>query len=156
MKLINKYGNVANKITCIALLVIISSNAHAVADNTILINQQQLKGVQAEISKQGNSAIANMPDTQKGLAKIKLESLDLTSAKVEVEQGKRLNNIKPLTNQLPSGEKYYLFSESVVSDSKQYLSQYSDGKPLDINKTISDYNAMSKNAKAKLGESRML
>jgi len=90
------------------------------------------------------------------MAKIKLESLDLTRANMEAEHGQKLTSVKPLSSQLPTGEKYYLFSESVVSDSKQYLSQYSDGKPLDINKTINDYNAMSKNAKLKLGDSRLL
>jgi len=138
------------------MFITVILNSNAIADNTIIINQQQLKETQAEISKQGNLAIANMSDTQHEMAKIKLENLDLTSAIVEVEHGKRFNNAKPLTTKLPSGEKYYLFSESVVSDSKQYLSQYSDGKPLDINKAISDYNAMSTNAKVKLGDSRLL
>ena len=80
----------------------------------------------------------------------------MSGTKDEIEQAKSVfNKIKPLSNQLPTGERYYLFSESIVDDSNKVIAQYKD-PPLDINQTISDYNAMLKNAKTKLMDNRLL
>ena len=129
---------------------------YAFADTTIVLDQQLLKDTQAEIKQQGDNAFATIPNTQAQLSKIKIESLDYASTNIEIEQAKKLHYTKPLTTTLPSGEKYYLYSESMLKDNQQFLTQYKDGHPLDINKTIADYNAMLKNAKLQLGDNRLL
>jgi conjugal transfer pilus assembly protein TrbC len=43
-----------------------------------------------------------------------------------------------------------------VSKNQQFLTQYNKKSPLDINQTISDYNAILKNTKLKLGNNRLL
>jgi type-F conjugative transfer system pilin assembly protein TrbC len=138
------------------LCVNIFCTQYTFADTAIVLDQQQLQETQAEIKTQGARAIAQIPNTQAQLSKIKIESLDYTSANVEVEQAKKLHYTKPLTTKLPLGDKYYLYSESMLQDNQQFLAQYKDGHPLDINKTIADYNAMLKNAKLQLGDNRLL
>lgn len=127
----------------------------AIADNSVILNQQQLNIAQQQIQQSGNSAIAKMPASSQAISAIKLNQLNLEKTKIEIEQADPLfKKTKPLTNKLPNGQKYYLYSESVVSDSKQALAQYKT--PLDINQTITDYNALAKNAKTKLGDNRLL
>ena len=141
-----------SSVLCINILF----TQYVFADTTIVLDQQLLKDTQAEIKQQGNQAFAAIPNTQAQLSKIKIESLDYASTNIEIEQAKKLNYTKPLTTTLPSGEKYYLYSESMLKDNQQFLTQYKDGHPLDINKTIADYNAMLKNAKLQLGDNRLL
>jgi conjugal transfer pilus assembly protein TrbC len=108
------------------------------------------------VKAEGGAAIANATQAKTTLSKVNIKQLDLTATQNEIQQSKSLfNHTKPLSNTLPSGQKYYLYSESIVSDSKQEMAQYT--KPaLDINQTISDYNAMLSNAKAQIGDSRLL
>ena len=128
----------------------------AYADNTIVLNHEQLQETQKEIAKQGNIAIDKISQTKKELSSVNLNNLDLSATKEEINQAQPyFNNIKPLSNKLPNGNKYYLFSESIVSDSSQAVAQYKNS-PLDINQTISDYNAMLKNAKMKIMDNRLL
>ncbi len=141
-------------ILCIVVFSIVSDNIFA--DNTIILNQQQLQETKAEIIKQGNNAINQISHTKSELSTVNLNNLDLSATNEEIKQSKSVfNNIKPLTNQLPNGDKYYLFSESIVSDNNKAIAQYKE-PPLDINQTISDYNAMLKNAKTKLMDNRLL
>lgn len=154
-KNLKKKDNVMLKIVCLVGCFGVISQLYA--DNTIILNQQQLQETQSEIIKQGNSAIAQIPQTKKQLSTINLNNLDLRDTKEQIKQSDQyFKNIKPLSNQLPSGNKYYLFSESVVNQNQQFLAQYGKNSPLDINQTISDYNAMLKNAKSKLGTNRLL
>lgn len=129
----------------------------SLADTSITLNQQQLGTAQQQIQQSGNQAIAKMKEASQALSTIKLKQLDLSQVESEIEQAKPLfKKTKSLANRLPNGQKYYLYSESIVNDSKTYLAQYKSGKPLDINQTINDYNSLIKNAKAKLGDSRLL
>ncbi len=141
-----------SSVLCINILV----TQYVFADTTIVLDQQLLKDTQAEIKQQSDKAFATIPNTQAQLSKIKIESLDYASTNIEIEQAKKLHYTKPLTTTLPSGEKYYLYSESMLKDNQQFLTQYKNGHPLDINKTIADYNAMLKNAKLQLGDNRLL
>ena len=139
------------------LLIVITgiTTGIALAETSITLDQQQLGTAQQQIQQSGKAAIAKMGQASQTLGNIKLKQLDLTRVESEIEQAKPLfKNTKPLANRLPNGQKYYLYSESVVSDSKQALSQYKT--PLDINQTISDYNALIKNAKAQVSDSRLL
>lgn len=139
------------------LIILVASFTYPVfADSSINLDQQQLNTAKSQIQQSGNQAIANMQQASQTLSQIKLNQLDLKPVESEVKAAQSLFKTKPLTTKLPDGQKYYLYSESVVSDSKGYLAQYKDGKPLDINQTISDYNALASNAKAKLGDSRLL
>mgnify|MGYP000402586198 FL=1 len=127
------------------------------ADNSITLDQQQLNNAQQTVQQSGAKAIANMQQASQGLATIKLKNLNLNPVESEVKLAQPVfKNTKPLSTKLPNGQKYYLYSESVVSDSKAYLAQYKDSKPLDINQTISDYNQLNKNAKNKIGNNRLL
>jgi conjugal transfer pilus assembly protein TrbC len=127
------------------------------ADNTIIVNQKILQQAQSEIIQQGNSAIEQIPQTTKQLSNINLNNLDLRDTNEQVKQSDQyFKNIHPLSNQLPNGDKYYLFSESLVNENQQFLAQYNEKSPLNVNQTISDYNAMIKNAKSKLGTNRLL
>jgi conjugal transfer pilus assembly protein TrbC len=129
---------------------------NAFADDVVTLNQQQLQETQKEIVKQGNTAIDKIPQTKKELSSVNLNNLDLSTTKEEINQAQPyFNNVKSLSNKLPNGNKYYLFSESIVSDSSQTIAQYKNS-PLDINQTISDYNAMLKNAKTKIMDNRLL
>jgi type-F conjugative transfer system pilin assembly protein TrbC len=139
------------------LMILVFSFTYPVfADNSINLDQQQLNTAKSQIQQSGNQAIANTQQASQTLSQIKLNQLDLRPVESEINAAQPLFKTKPLTNKLPDGQKYYLYSESVVSDSKAYLAQYKDSKPLDINQTISDYNALVKNAKAKLGDNRLL
>ena len=129
------------------------------ADDIVTLNQQQLQETQKEIAKQGNMAINKISQTTKDLSSINLKKLDLSATNEEIKQAQPyFNGVKPLTNKLPTGDKYYLFSESVVSDNQENLAQYTAQKqiPLDINQTISDYNAMLKNVKTQIADNRLL
>ncbi len=127
------------------------------ADNTVVLNHEQLQQTQSEIMKQGNDAIAKAQQAQKELSTIKLKQLDLSSTESEIQQANEVfKHIQPLNIKLPTGEKYQLYSESIVSDAKQYTDSFTNHTPIDINQTISDYNAMLKNAKSNLGQSRLL
>lgn len=138
------------------ILTIFVTLNNACADDVVTLNQQQLQETQKEISKQGNIAIDKISQTKKELSSVNLNNLDLSATKEEINQAQPyFNNIKPLSNKLPNGNKYYLFSESIVSDSSQAIAQYKNS-PLDINQTISDYNAMLKNAKMKIMDNRLL
>ena len=142
------------KLLVILLPGLLISNI-SIADTSITLNQQQLGIAQQQIQQSGKQAIAKMNDASQELSTIKLNKLNLSPAESEIEQAKPLfKNIKPLTNRLPNGQKYYLYSESVVSDSKQALAQFKT--PLDVNQSISDYNALIKNAKGVLGDNRLL
>ncbi len=127
------------------------------ADNTVILNHEQLQQTQSEIMKQGNDAIAKAQPTQKELSTIKLKQLELSSTESEIQQANEVfKHIQPLNIKLPTGEKYRLYSESIVSDAKQYTDSFSNHTPIDINQTISDYNAMLKNSKSNLGQSKLL
>ena len=136
-------------------LILILLPSLALADTSIILNQQQLGIAQQQIQQSGNQAIAKMNDASQELSTIKLNKLNLSPAESEIEQAKPLfKNIKPLSTRLPNGQKYYLYSESVISDSKQALAQFKT--PLDVNQSISDYNALIKNAKGVLGDNLLL
>lgn len=125
------------------------------ADTAIYLNQEQLNLAKKQVQQSGDRAIKNINSTSKELAAVRFNQLDLTAVESEIEYAKgALVKAPRLTNKLPSGQKYYLFSESVVSDTKTALTQYK--KPLDINQSIADYNALIKNAKAKLSDNRLL
>ena len=127
------------------------------ADNTVILNQQQLHQTQNEIIKQGNNAIAKAQQSQQELSTIKLKQLDLSSTESEIQQANEVfKHAQPFNIKLPTGEKYQLYSESIISDAKQYTDSFANHTPIDINQTISDYNAMLKNAKSNLGQSRLL
>jgi|LauGreDrversion4_2_1035121.scaffolds.fasta_scaffold03693_5 type-F conjugative transfer system pilin assembly protein TrbC len=127
------------------------------ADTAITLDQQQLGNAQQTVQISGNKAIANMQQSSQALSTIKLKNLNLKPVESEIEYAQPVfKNTKPLSTKLPNGQKYYLYSESVVSDSKAFLAQYKDGKPLDINQTITDYNQLNKNAKNKIGNNRLL
>lgn len=135
------------------LLILIP--AIAFADTSITLNQQQLENAKTQIQQTGNKAVSALPQASQALADIKLNQLSLTPTESEINLAKPLfKNTKPLANHLPNGQKYYLNSESVVSDTKQAFAQYKT--PLDINQTIIDYNSLIKNAKSKLGDNRLL
>ena len=152
----DKYFTVSVIAVSSVLCINILFTQYVFADTTIVLDQQLLKDTQAEIKQQSDKAFATIPNTQAQLSKIKIESLDYASTNIEIEQAKKLHYTKPLTTTLPSGEKYYLYSESMLKDNQQFLTQYKNGHPLDINKTIADYNAMLKNAKLQLGDNRLL
>jgi conjugal transfer pilus assembly protein TrbC len=128
------------------------------ADNTIILNHEQLQETQKEIVKQSNATIDKIPQTKKELSSVNLNSLDLSTTKEEINQAQPyFNNVKSFSNKLPNGNKYYLFSESIVIDSSQTITQYKNShSPLDINQAIIDYNAMLKNAKMKIMDNRLL
>lgn len=139
------------------LMILVFSFAYPVfADNSINLDQQQLNTAKLQIQKSGNQAIGNIEPASQVLSQIKLNQLDLKLVESEINVARPLFATKSLTNKLPDGQKYYLYSESIVSDSKSYLAQYKDSKPLDINQTISDYNALAKNARDKFGDNRLL
>ncbi len=132
-------------------------SSYAIADTAITLDQQQLNNAQQTVQVSGNKAIAGMQQSSQTLSKIKLKNLNLKPVESEIEYARPVfKNTKPLSTKLPDGQKYYLYSESVVSDSKAFLAQYKDGKPLDINQTIADYNQLNKNAKNKIGNNRLL
>lgn len=124
------------------------------ADNTVVLNEQQLSQTQELIKQNGNGAIKSMANSSQALSQIKLNELDTKA--VKVEESSAAFKARPMTNKLPDGQKYYLYSESVVSQNQEYLRQYANSKPLDLNKTISDYNSLVENAKSKLGDNRLL
>ena len=127
----------------------------ALADTSISLSQQQLNDAQTQIKRSGNQAIASKENASQALSAIKLKNLNLSAAKTEIELSQPIfKNTKPLTTKLPDGKKYYLYSESVVSDNKAALAQFK--QPLDINQTITDYNSLLKNSKAKLNDNRLL
>lgn len=127
----------------------------ALADTTITLNKQQLDTTQQEIKRSSSAAMTKMPEASQALHNIKLNQLDIGVVESEIKLAQPIfNKTKPLANKLPDGQKYYLYSESLVNDAKNTLAQIKT--PLDINQTISDYNALIKNAKVKLGDSRLL
>lgn len=129
-------------------------------DKTIVLDREQLRQAQMEVEKQGNTAINKIPETQKQLAQIRFGNLDVESAHKQLEElrGNEAWRAKPLTNKLPSGEKYYLYSESILSDAQDYVKQerMENRLPLDIDQTIRDYNAMLKHENTKLATNRLL
>lgn len=137
------------------LLNLIVINGMILADTTIILDKQQLDTTQQQIKKMGSQAISNMPQASQAISNIKLKQLNTTIVESEIKMAQSIfDKTKPLSNKLPDGQKYYLYSESIVSDAKTSLTQ--SKPPLDINQTISDYNALIKNAKVKLGDSRLL
>lgn len=128
---------------------------YAFGDNTVVLSEQQLAQTQAMIQQNGNGAIKSMSNSSQALSQIKFNALDIQSAKIGESAANAAFKTKPMKNKLPNGQKYYLYSESVVSQNQEYLRQYA-GKPLDLNKTISDYNSLVENAKSKLGDNRLL
>lgn len=139
------------------LLITIGIFSNAIADTTVNLNQEQLSITREYIKKEGSAAIAQMPENKKVISNIKLKNLNLTNTNMQIKAAQdEIKGVKPLSNKLPNGEKYYLYSESLVSDSKATLAQYNNKPPLDINQTIRDYNAMIKNSKASIGDNRML
>ena len=127
----------------------------ALADTSITLNKEQLSITQKQLRHNAQQAVAQMPKYAQELSTIKLNQLDVTAVESEINQAQSLfKDIKPLSNKLPDGQKYHLYSESVVSVSKEWLIQQKT--PLDINQTISDYNLLVKNARMKLGDERLL
>lgn len=125
---------------------------NAFGDTQIYLNQNQLQEAQQSIISQGNAAIAQVPQTQQEIAKY--QNLDITAAESLLQQSQRYFNVKPLDNKLPDGQKYYLYSESLVQQNNEYLAK--NKTPIDINQAIADYNAITKNAKLQLGDNRLL
>lgn len=125
---------------------------NAFGDTSIYLDQNQLQQAQQSIITQGNAAIANIPQTQQEISKY--QNLDTTDAESLLQQSQRYFNVKPLNNKLPDGQKYYLYSESLVQQNNDYLAK--NKTPVDVNKAIADYNAITKNAKLQLGDSKML
>lgn len=125
------------------------------ADSSITLDQQQLQQAQQAIQAQGNKAIQSMPQASATISNVKLKQLNLgeTESQIALAQQQFAKSPK-LQNRLPTGEKYYLFSESVVSDNQAYLAQVK--KPIDINQAISDYNSLRENAKAKINNNRLI
>lgn len=124
----------------------------AFADTSIYLNQNQLQQAQQSIIEQGNKAIANVPQTQQELSKY--QKVDTAVSESLIKQSQRYFNAAPLKNTMPDGQKYFLYSESLVQQNNEYLAK--NKKPLDVNQAISDYNAITKNAKLQLGDNRML
>lgn len=125
------------------------------ADDQIYLDNQQLNEAKQSIMVQGATAINLAPTTQAELAQIKIPESNVNNAKKQLSNAQGVfKNAPKLQNKLPSGESYTLYSDSIVSDSKQYLAQTKN--PLDINEAISNYNQLSKNAKAQIGDSRLL
>lgn len=125
------------------------------ADSSITLDQQQLQQAQQDIQAQGNKAIQSMPQASATISNVKLKQLNLgeTESQIALAQQQFAKSPK-LQNRLPTGEKYYLFSESVVSDNQAYLAKVK--KPIDINQAISDYNSLRENAKAKINNNRLI
>ena len=137
------------------LLTLIVFNSLVFADTTLSINQQQLGIAKNTVQQSGKQALSHMSEASQALASIKFANLDLKPVESDIKSAQELfKHVQPLKTKLPNGQKYYLYSESLVSDSQASLAEY--GKPLDINQTISDYNQLTKNAKAKLGNNRLL
>lgn len=127
------------------------------ADNTIYLNQTQLNQARQQIQNSGNQAVNNMQQSSQVLSTIKFNNLNLAPIESEIAKAKPLmTNSRPLENKLPDGQKYYLYSESIVSDSQNYLAQYQDGRPLNINQVIGEYNQITKDSKKVLGNNRLL
>lgn len=136
--------------TILASLCVISVHA----DTSVYLDQTQLKQAQQFNTAAGNSAIKNAPQAESALSAIQLSQLNTAQVESEIKTTDQYFKVKPLKNTLPNGEKYYLYSESIVSDSQKAMAQYK--KPVDLNKTIADYNALIKNAKASIGDNRLL
>ncbi len=136
--------------TILASLCVISVHA----DTSVYLDQSQLQQAQQFNTAAGNSAIKNAPQAESALSAIQLSRLNTAQVESEIKTTDQYFKVKPLKNTLPNGEKYYLYSESIVSDSQKAMAQYK--KPVDLNKTIADYNALIKNAKASIGDNRLL
>ena len=105
------------------LLIVITT--HVLADNSITINKQQLDITQQQLQKSGKLAIDKITQTKQALSEIKLDQLNLSKVESEITLANPMfQHTTPLTNNLPSGDKYYMYSKSVVSDTKQALTQY--------------------------------
>lgn len=127
------------------------------ADNTIYLDQTQLNQAKQQIQTSGNNAVNNMQQASQILSTVKFNKLNLSPVESEIAKAKPLmQNSQPLATKLPDGQKYYLYSESVVSDSQNYLAQYQDGKPLNINQVIGEYNQITKDSKKIIGNNRLL
>ena len=124
------------------------------ADTSVYLDQSQLQQAQQFNTAAGNNAIKNAPQAESALSTIQLSQLNTAQVESEIKTTDQYFKAKPLKNTLPNGEKYYLYSESIVSDSQKAMAQYK--KPMDLNKTIADYNALNKNAKASIGDNRLL
>lgn len=136
--------------TILASLCVISVHA----DTSVYLDQSQLQQAQQFNTAAGNSAIKNAPQAESALSAIQLSQLNTAQVESEIKTTDQYFKVKPLKNTLPNGEKYYLYSESIVNDSQKAMAQYK--KPVDLNKTIADYNALIKNAKASIGDNRLL
>ncbi len=143
-------SNKSNLIAVLATLCVLSAHA----DTSIYLNQQQLKQAQQFNAAAVNTAIKNAPQAESALAAIQFSQLNTAQVESEMKTTDQYFKVKPMKNTLPNGEKYYLYSESIVSDSQKSLAQYK--QPLDLNKTIADYNALIKNAKISIGDNRLL
>lgn len=138
------------------ILLLVSCVTYVSADtasNDIYIDQSELNQAKAEIISKGNLAIQQMPQAQQELGLVKVTDEKLSESVID-QANKAFKHTKPLNNTLPNGDKYYLYSESIVSDAQNYIAQ--NKTPVDINQTISDYNQMTKNAKAQIGDNRLL
>lgn len=136
--------------TILASLCVISVHA----DTSVYLDQSQLQQAQQFNTAAGNNAIKNAPQAESALSAIQLSQLNTAQVESEIKTTDQYFKVKPLKNTLPNGEKYYLYSESIVNDSQKAMAQYK--KPVDLNKTIADYNALIKNAKASIGDNRLL
>jgi conjugal transfer pilus assembly protein TrbC len=129
------------------------SNYAFADDNSIYLDQEQLNQAKNEISTQGNNAINQIPQAQQELGLVNLDKSGVSESVLN-QANSAFKHTKGLNNTLPNGDKYYLYSESVVSDARAYVAQ--NKTPVNINQTIADYNQMSKNAKVQLGDNRLL
>lgn len=134
------------------LLAFLCVNAYA--DTSVYLDQSQLQQAQQFNTTAGNNAIKNAPQAESALSAIQLSQLNTAQVESEIKTTDQYFKVKPLKNTLPNGDKYYLYSESIISDSQKAMAQYK--KPIDLNKTIADYNALMKNAKANIGDNRLL
>lgn len=124
------------------------------ADTSIYLDQNQLKQAKDYNKSAGDNAINNSTEVESTLSNMKLSQLNTQAIESEIQTTAPYFKTKPFKNTLPDGQKYYLYSESMVSDTKNSLAEYKN--PRDINKTIADYNALIKNAKTSIGDNRLL
>jgi len=136
----------------LTILLVLASLSYA--DTDIYLNQEALQTTKNMNVQATNNAIKNAPIIESELKKVNLDNLDTQAVESETKTTAPYFKAKSLKNKLPDGDKYYLFSESIVSENQKQLQN--NPTPLDINKTLSDYNAMIKNAKASIGDNRLL
>lgn len=135
-------------------ILLVSISCIAIAQD-IYINKQQLQETQEQIKNDVKKALNIESEISDQIAKIKISKDDIDVANKHIQKARsQLKNYEPLNIKLPTGETYHVFSESLINDNQKLLSQYKN--PLDINKTITDYNLLVKNAKVQVAGNQLL